>query len=77
MIKYIFGSGELVEWFESEGTPGTFEIRTTAQATEEALDKFSEVIKKVPVEFLKKAYYGLHDLELEFAVKKVGEVYWI
>lgn len=47
MIKYIFGSGELVEWFESEGTPGTFEIRTTAQATEEALDKFSEVIKKV------------------------------
>ena len=37
----------------------------------------SEVIKKVPVEFLKKAYYGLHDLELEFAVKKVGEVYWI
>ncbi|ENY70140.1 Hypothetical protein MBVG_1330 [Mycoplasmopsis bovigenitalium 51080] len=33
----------------------------------------SEVLKKVPLDFLKKAYYGLHDLELELAVKKVGE----
>lgn len=34
----------------------------------------SEVVKKVSVDFLKKAYGGLHDLELELAVKKVGEV---
>ncbi|WP_434311851.1 hypothetical protein [Hominifimenecus sp. rT4P-3] len=34
----------------------------------------SEVVKKVPIAFLKKAYYGLHDLELDLAVKKVGEV---
>lgn len=33
----------------------------------------SELIKKVSLEFLKKAYYGLHDLELDLAVKKVGE----
>ena len=33
-----------------------------------------EVIQKKPLEFLKKAYYGLHDLTLELAVKKVGEV---
>lgn len=33
----------------------------------------SEVLKKVPLDFLKKAYYGLHDLELELAVQKVGE----
>ena len=33
----------------------------------------SEVLQKIPVEFLKKAYYGLHDLQLELAVKKVGE----
>ena len=32
-----------------------------------------EVIKKVPFDFLKKAYFGLHDLELDLAVKKVGE----
>lgn len=34
----------------------------------------SEVIKKVPIDFLKKAYHGLHDLQLDLAVKKVGEV---
>ena len=32
----------------------------------------SEVIKKVPLDFLVKAYSGLHDLELNLAVKKVG-----
>lgn len=34
----------------------------------------SELIKKVPIEFLIKAYRGLHDLELDLAVKKVGDV---
>ena len=34
---------------------------------------FSEVVKKVPVTFLVKAYGGLHDLDLDLAVKKVGE----
>ncbi len=33
----------------------------------------AEVLKKVPIDFLKRVYYGLHDLELELAVKKVGE----
>lgn len=33
----------------------------------------SKLIEEVPLEFLMKAYYGLHDLELELAVKKVGE----
>lgn len=32
----------------------------------------AEVIRKVPLSFLKKAYPGLHDLDLELAVKKVG-----
>lgn len=32
----------------------------------------SEVVKKVPVDFLVKAYAGLHDLSMELAVKKVG-----
>ena len=30
-----------------------------------------DVIKKVPLGFLKKAYFGLHDLELDLAVQKV------
>lgn len=34
----------------------------------------SEIIKKISLDFLKKAYYGLHDLELELAVQKVGDV---
>ncbi len=34
----------------------------------------AELVKKIPVSFLKKAYGGLHDLELELAVRKVGEV---
>ncbi|WP_455720418.1 hypothetical protein [Agathobacter sp.] len=34
----------------------------------------AEVVKKIPVNFLEKAYYGLHDLDLDLAVKKVGEV---
>ena len=33
----------------------------------------AEIVKKIPVDFLKKAYFGLHDLELSLAVQKVGE----
>ena len=33
----------------------------------------AEVLEKIPIDFLIKAYSGLHDLELELAVKKVGE----
>ena len=32
----------------------------------------AEVVRKIPVDFLEKAYYGLHDLELELAVITVG-----
>ena len=32
----------------------------------------SEVLQKVPLEFLEKAYFGLHDLDLKLAVVKVG-----
>lgn len=32
----------------------------------------AEVVKKIPIDFLKKAYFGLHDLELDLAVQKVG-----
>lgn len=31
----------------------------------------TEVLNKVPLDFLIKAYYGLHDLELDLAVHKV------
>lgn len=34
----------------------------------------AELVKKIPLDFLKKAYYGLHDLDLDLAVQKVGQV---
>lgn len=34
----------------------------------------AEIIKKIPLDFLKKSYNGLHDLDLELAVRKVGKV---
>ena len=34
----------------------------------------AEIIKKIPLAFLKKSYYSLHDLDLELAVRKVGKV---
>ena len=34
----------------------------------------AELVRKIPVSFLKKAYAGLHDLELDLAVRKVGMV---
>lgn len=33
-----------------------------------------EIIEKIPLKFLEKAYPGLHDLELDLAVQKVGQV---
>lgn len=35
--------------------------------------KSSQVIEEVPLEFIITGYRGLHDLDLELAVKKVGE----
>ena len=32
------------------------------------------LIQKIPIGFLMKAYPGLHDMELELAVQKVGKV---
>ena len=32
-----------------------------------------ELIKKIPLSFLKKAYWGLHDLDLKLAVEKAGK----
>ena len=34
----------------------------------------AEVVRKIPVDFLQKAYAGLHDLDLELAIQKVGPV---
>ena len=33
-----------------------------------------ELVQKISVDFLRKAYWGLHDLDIELAVRKVGAV---
>lgn len=33
-----------------------------------------DIVEKIPPEYLKKAYAGLHDLDIELAVRKVGIV---
>ena len=34
----------------------------------------AEVNQKINVDFLKKSYYGWHDLDLDLEVQKVGEI---
>ena len=50
MITAIFGEGYLVEWFDfTEGTqdPGYFDIVTNARMTEDIVDNFMNIIKRV------------------------------
>lgn len=50
LIEVVFGEGEIVEWFdytEPPYTPHTFEIVTNATMTEEIIDYFLSIIKKV------------------------------
>ncbi len=50
MIEAIFGEGELVEWFNfTEGSrdPGYFDIVTNARMTEDIVESFMNIIKRV------------------------------
>lgn len=50
MITAIFGEGELVEWFnftEGDQTPGYFDIVTNARMTEDIVENFMAIIKRV------------------------------
>ena len=50
MITAIFGEGYLVEWFdftEGDKTPGYFDIVTNARMTEDIVDNFMDIIKRV------------------------------
>lgn len=66
--NYTFKKGKSLKWFMPDWIG---EFYAYYQWYYNILS--SELLKEVPLEFLKKAYFGLHDLELELAVKKVGE----
>lgn len=50
LIEIVFGEGNIVEWFDYDEppyTPGTFDIITNAQMTEEITEYFLSIIQRV------------------------------
>lgn len=47
MIDKVFVSGTVLEWFQTGGEPGTFQISTSDQITPELIAEFSEAVQKV------------------------------
>jgi len=50
LIGSVFGYGRVIEWFDFVAepyTPGTFDIETNGQITEERIDELKTVIEKV------------------------------
>ena len=47
MIDKVFNSGYVLEWYETGGQPGTFQISTSALITPELITQFSEAVKNV------------------------------
>ena len=47
MINYVFGSGMLIEWFENNGVPGTFQIVTTNPLTTDTFNLLNKIVSKV------------------------------
>ena len=47
MIDKVFNSGFVLEWFETGGEPGTFQISTSAIITTELITQFNEAVKNV------------------------------
>ncbi len=45
LVGTIFGKGDVTEWYEFEGEPGTFNITTESQLTEENYERFLRIIK--------------------------------
>lgn len=50
LIEVVFGDGKVVEWFDyDEGpfTPGTFDIVTSARMTEDIVEYFMQIVRRV------------------------------
>lgn len=50
LVEIVFGEGSVVEWFdftEAPYTPGTFDIITDAQMTEDAAEYFLSIVQRV------------------------------
>ena len=50
LVQAVFGEGEVIEWFdftEGDATPGLFDIVTNATLTEDLLESFVRMIRRV------------------------------
>lgn len=47
MIDKVLGEGIILEWFDTGGTPGTFQISTPSLIAPELIEDFREIIKDV------------------------------
>lgn len=47
LIDTVLGEGEVVEWFNFGGAPGTFKILTSAKLNDSSLSYFQEIISKI------------------------------
>lgn len=47
LIGTVLGEGEVVEWFNFGGAPGTFKILTSAKLNDSSLKQFQNIISKV------------------------------
>lgn len=47
MIDKVFISGYVLEWYETGGKPGTFQISTSTLITPELITEFNEAVKNV------------------------------
>lgn len=47
MISYTIGSGNVEEWYEFNGEPGTFKIRTAEKTTEDSLILFKKILRLI------------------------------
>lgn len=47
MINIVFGSGEVIEWFDNGGPPGTFDIATSVTITPDIINELNRLINSV------------------------------
>lgn len=47
MVQAVFGEGNVVEWYQFGGTPGTFYIETNEELSPDIVIRFNEIIDKV------------------------------
>lgn len=47
LVEIAFGTGEISEWFEYNGSPYRFRIKTSAIITEDIVQQFEKIISKV------------------------------